>query len=101
MHKLTLDLKLNMENTFLNGFEFTGNAEEAVSEYYERRKIKPWKVLVHGPPNSGKTTLAKAIAFYYGMHYVNPDEIVEETKCRLVRIGFTSQVVLMKLLFLS
>jgi adenylate kinase len=36
------------------------------------------KVLVHGPPASGKTALSQLLAQEYSIHYVNAEELVKE-----------------------
>lgn len=69
-------------------FEFEQDIDQivqkSVQEYFKARSIKPVKILIHGPPSCGKTTLAKALSCYYAAYYINPDEILEDALIRLV-----------------
>ncbi|XP_060536666.1 adenylate kinase 7-like [Cylas formicarius] len=43
------------------------------------RELKPLKAIIHGPPLSGKTVIAKRISARYGAHYVSVKSMIEET----------------------
>lgn len=46
--------------------------------------LKPLKAIIHGPPASGKTTLAKGLCQRYGAHYVSVRSMIDETLQELV-----------------
>ncbi len=56
-----------------------------INEYKNARGLQPLKIAIHGPPYSGKTTLAKKIAEHYQIHYVNAENELKEGIERLVR----------------
>jgi adenylate kinase len=57
---------------------------QLVQEYKDARGLWPIKVVIHGPPASGKSTIAQKIAEHYKIHYLEPDEIVSEALVNLV-----------------
>lgn len=52
--------------------------EKFVQEYKATRGLQPLNVLVHGPPASGKTYLAKKLAEHYKIHYVDVDSVMKD-----------------------
>lgn len=40
--------------------------------------VQPLKAILHGPPASGRTTLAQRLCKLYGAHYVNVKTMIEE-----------------------
>ena len=50
-----------------------------ISEFKEYRNLTPIKILVHGPPFSGKTSMAKKLAAHYELHYLDPEQVAKET----------------------
>lgn len=45
-------------------------------EFVERRNLRPLKILVAGPPFSGKTSLARRLAAHYRVPYIHAREVV-------------------------
>ena len=45
-----------------------------------------FKVVVLGPPASGKTRLAQRLSDHYGIYFVNLKELITQTVQNLVRI---------------
>ncbi|XP_044756042.1 adenylate kinase 7-like [Coccinella septempunctata] len=50
-----------------------------IEELKESRELSSIKIMIHGPPGSGKTILAKRICELYGLHYVSIKTLIEET----------------------
>lgn len=53
------------------------NVAQFVQEYKNGRGLHPINVVVHGPPASGKTTLARNLANHYSLHYVDATQIMK------------------------
>lgn len=49
-----------------------------IQDYKNARGLHPLKVVVLGPPASGKTTLAKKIATHYSTHYIETESVMKE-----------------------
>lgn len=47
-------------------------------------EMKPLKLVIHGPPASGKTKLAERLCQRYGAHYVSVKTMIQETLDELV-----------------
>ncbi|KAJ8952850.1 hypothetical protein NQ314_007456 [Rhamnusium bicolor] len=45
----------------------------------DKPNVQPLKAIIHGPPASGKTRLAKRLCQRYGAHYVSVRTMIEET----------------------
>ncbi|RMB98766.1 hypothetical protein DUI87_24985 [Hirundo rustica rustica] len=54
------------------------NIAQVVTEYKQTRGLLPLKVCIHGPPASGKTTIAKELCRHYKLHYVRINEAISE-----------------------
>ncbi|KAJ8925523.1 hypothetical protein NQ315_009362 [Exocentrus adspersus] len=52
--------------------------------------VQPLKAIIHGPPASGKTTLARRLCQLYGAHYVTVETMVEEILQDLVKTFSTT-----------
>ncbi|KAI9352718.1 hypothetical protein BDR26DRAFT_914218 [Obelidium mucronatum] len=56
-----------------------------IQEYKDARGLSPLKIIVHGPPASGKTFYAQKLAQFYDIHYLELDAVVKESIARLER----------------
>lgn len=68
-----------LELEYKNDLNLAENMLNIVNEFKKACNLNSIKVLIHGPPASGKTTLAKDLCNKYGLHYVSPETVVEET----------------------
>ncbi|NXX34118.1 KAD7 kinase, partial [Nicator chloris] len=62
------------------------NIAQVVTEYKETRRLLPLKVFVHGPPASGKSTIAKELCKHYKLHYVRTNDAISEKIADLEQI---------------
>lgn len=62
---------------------FIENITHLIQEYRDSRGLWPVKVIIHGPPASGKTFYAKKIAKEYKLHYLEPEEICQDVVAKL------------------
>jgi len=89
---LQLNLKVEPEKVKEMSFEWkyesglVENMQSIINEYKNARGLQPLKIAIHGPPYSGKTTLAKKIAEHYQIHYVNADKELKDGVERLENI---------------
>ncbi|RZB40591.1 adenylate kinase 7, partial [Asbolus verrucosus] len=87
-------INLNMEPVFLvenlqiewqSEMNLPENMNQIVNEFKKRRNLRPVKIVLHGPPGSGKTQLAKKLCEYYNSKYreslIKPEQPkLEETE---------------------
>ncbi|KAG5338082.1 KAD7 kinase, partial [Acromyrmex heyeri] len=55
-----------------------------INEYKTARNLHPVKIVVLGPPASGKTRVARYLADYYGIHYVHVKTLISDTIKKLI-----------------
>jgi len=87
MVNLRLDPGMVKEMTFEWKYE-TGLVEtlpQLIQEYKDARGLTPLKIVVHGPPSSGKTFFSKRIAQHYEIHYLDVEEMVKDEVSKLER----------------
>lgn len=65
-------------------FQYT--IETIVKEYKVARDLRPVKIIVLGPPASGKTRVARYLADYYGIPYVHVKTLISDTIQKLVSV---------------
>lgn len=53
------------------------NIENIVGEFRATRALTPIKIVLHGPPASGKTALAKMIAATYKLHHIHINDVIQ------------------------
>ncbi|XP_045493648.1 adenylate kinase 7-like isoform X1 [Colias croceus] len=82
-----VNLNLSMEPTFIvetmglqwtSELTFAENVPTLMKQFKKERGLKPFKVIVYGPPIVGKTTLSKLICEAYGLVYISPETVVED-----------------------
>ncbi|CAH1644257.1 unnamed protein product [Spodoptera littoralis] len=82
-----MTLNLNMEPTFIvetMGLQWTfegtfaDNIPVLMKQFKKERGLKPFKIIVYGPPICGKTTMAKSICDTYGLIYVSPETVAQD-----------------------
>jgi hypothetical protein len=88
---LTLDLwvqpsAIMLDETFAAAMEPPGlwcrggllsNLRTVANEFCQERKLRPVRVLIAGPPASGKTTLAKSVAEHFNIPHLELDRGVD------------------------
>ncbi|XP_063255396.1 adenylate kinase 7 isoform X2 [Prinia subflava] len=62
------------------------NIAQVVTEYKQTRGLLPLKVYIHGPPASGKSTIAKELCKHYNLHYVRTNDVISEKIADLEQI---------------
>lgn len=62
------------------------NMRNIIDEFRTYNNLNPVRVLLHGPPASGKTMLAKRLCDHYGFKYMSVKTIIDEKLEHLVRI---------------
>ncbi|NWU32963.1 KAD7 kinase, partial [Hylia prasina] len=63
------------------------NIAQVITEYKQTRGLLPLKVCIHGPPASGKSTIAKELCKHYKLHYVRTNDAISE------KIAYLEQIV--------
>ncbi|NWI37955.1 KAD7 kinase, partial [Picathartes gymnocephalus] len=62
------------------------NIAQVVTEYKQTRGLLPLKVCIHGPPGSGKSTIAVELCKHYKLHYVTMNDVISEKITELEKI---------------
>ncbi|XP_052753558.1 adenylate kinase 7-like [Galleria mellonella] len=82
-----MTLNLNMEPTFIvetmglqwtSELSFAENIPALIKQFKKERGLKPFKVIIYGPPIVGKTTLSKLICKAYGLIYISPETVAQD-----------------------
>ncbi|NXT12831.1 KAD7 kinase, partial [Prunella fulvescens] len=77
------------DNFNIKWFAETGlieNIAQVIVEYKQARGLLPLKVFIHGPPGSGKSTIAKELCKHYKIHYVMKNDVISEKIADLEKI---------------
>ena len=91
-----INANINIEPAYIvdNQFQwhwelpFRDNIYELVKEYKISRNLLPVKIIVLGPPASGKTKIAQKLSEHYGIHYIHVKDLIAQTIQKLVNIFF-------------
>ncbi|XP_068048580.1 poly(A) polymerase alpha isoform X12 [Anomalospiza imberbis] len=62
------------------------NIAQVIMEYKQTRGLLPLKICIHGPPGSGKSTIAKELCKHYKLHYVGINDVIYEKIADLEQI---------------
>ncbi|RVE46311.1 hypothetical protein evm_009030 [Chilo suppressalis] len=82
-----MTVNINMEPTFIvetmalqwtSDMTFAENVPALMKQFKKERGLKPFKIMVYGPPIIGKTTLSKLIAEAYGLVYISPETVAQD-----------------------
>ena len=63
---------------------FPDNIDAIVKEYKTARNLNPIRIIVLGPPASGKTKVARYLADHYDVHYIHVKSLIANTIDSLV-----------------
>lgn len=85
---MTLNLRLESEylSTFdfiMSGFNMELYATKLAFEFYNTRRLKPWKILIDGKACPYQTELAKLLADYYSLHHIQGKCFLANSRDRL------------------
>lgn len=78
-------LKLNFDWHSKSGIK--KNIKKLCAEFNTTRALKPNRILIQGPPSSGRTTYAKMLSRFYNIPHVTIQEVVEACKQRTDEFG--------------
>jgi adenylate kinase len=87
-----LGMSLPISQGIIKDFTFTWkyptgiveNVQALVSEYQTARRLFPTKILIHGPPASGKTTVAHLIGDEYEIPVISVETALAEELAKIV-----------------
>ncbi|NXJ26988.1 KAD7 kinase, partial [Dicrurus megarhynchus] len=79
-------LKENFNIVWVAEAGLVENIAQVIMEYKQTRGLLPLKVCIHGPPGSGKSTIAEELCKHYKLHYVRTNEAISEKIADLERI---------------
>lgn len=57
---------------------FSNNIITTIAEYKKERILYPFRVLISGPPASGKSTVAAALSSAYKLHHIHAKLVIDE-----------------------
>ncbi|XP_044747008.1 adenylate kinase 7-like isoform X1 [Coccinella septempunctata] len=72
--------------TWRSEMNFVENIEEIVQEFKTRRDLEPLKIVVLGPPCSGKTKLAQLLCDHYNLHYISVKAILDPNAMKTLKV---------------
>lgn len=86
-----MTINLNIDPVYITdriswhfGAPFPDNINLIVKEYKTTRNLNPIRIIVLGPPASGKTRVARYLVDHYDIHYIHVKSLIENTIAELV-----------------
>lgn len=76
-------IRENMQIRWVSEHGLLENIDATIKEYRESRKLQPIRILLHGPPCAGKSTIAKQLCNSYKLHHIRVSDVIKESKERL------------------
>jgi adenylate kinase len=68
----------NLQIEWQSDSNIAENMNQIVREFRIRRNLRPVKIVLHGPPGSGKTHLAKKVCEYYHSKYISVPTMLDD-----------------------
>jgi adenylate kinase len=65
------------------------NIDTIIAEFRSNRVLTTIKIILHGPPASGKTALAKLIASTYKLHHIHVSDVIQEAIANAVSLSLS------------
>ncbi|BFZ12297.1 hypothetical protein BsWGS_15336 [Bradybaena similaris] len=62
---------------------FAENIKQVVEEYKQYRNLQPIRVVILGPPASGKSTISQQLCSYYKLHHVTIQDVIDAELAKL------------------
>ncbi|KAA3673158.1 adenylate kinase [Paragonimus westermani] len=91
LDQLTMDLKIEsatikeeMQVRWVSENGIVDSIPKLVTEFIETHNLKPTRICVLGPPNVGKTSVAKEICKTYRLHHIHLKAVIFETFRNLI-----------------
>lgn len=86
-----MTINLNIDPVYITdriswhvGASFPDSINLIVKEYKTARNLNPIRIIVLGPPASGKTRVARYLVDHYEIHYIHVKSLIEDTIAELV-----------------
>ncbi|XP_045464592.1 adenylate kinase 7-like isoform X2 [Harmonia axyridis] len=80
----------SLEIAWTSEMNFVENIEAIVDEFKTHRNLEPLKIVIHGPPCSGKTKLAHLLCEHYNLNYVSIKSILDSIEMKAPKLKSTS-----------
>eukprot|EP01137_Pigoraptor_chileana_P007728 Opistho-2@53682 len=86
---LLVDVRL--DSTLIKDFKFEWVSEEGIidnidaiiAEYRTVRNLHPLRIMIHGPPASGKSYFAARLCSHYKLHHIRVQDVINDALRRL------------------
>lgn len=95
-----MTINLNIDPVYITdriswhlGAPFPDSINLIVKEYKMARNLNPIRIIVLGPPASGKTRVARYLVDHYDIHYIHVSSLIENTIAELVSMIFKRKII--------
>lgn len=95
-----MTINLNIDPVYITdriswhlGAPFPDSINLIVKEYKIARNLNPIRIIVLGPPASGKTRVARYLVDHYDIHYIHVSSLIENTIAELVSMIFKRKII--------